>query len=282
MKRIIKITILYITIVLGQISIYSCHNATKTNSTQTEMDTSATAVDLSNMLMLADTNFAGKQISIWTADSLSNKFESLYLRLLDGKGKPLTDEALDYHITMDMGMMSHGGPYDPLVNKGNGIYQADMVFIMANMKDMGKGWLLKTLLQGKDKTDTLTVALPVQPATVARTLPTGTTTDGRVFVSCLLPNELESGKHQIEFALHKMDKETFTNLDGYTIAIEPFMPEMKHGSSENNDAQSKGNGRYSGQVNFTMPGEWIVKVKLMKNGEIVSQDHLVYPIKIKS
>lgn len=281
MKHIIKITILYITLILVQTSFYGCNNMTKSTATQSENKHASNSIDLSNMIMLGDTTFAGHQVSLWTPDSLTNKFESLYLRLEDGKGNPINDQEVNYEITMDMGMMSHGGPYDALVNKGNGIFQADMVFIMANMKDMGRGWLFKTLLKGKDKTDTLTFALPVQQATIPRTIATGTTTDDRVFVSCLIPNEVESGKHNIEFALHKMDKETFTNLDGYTIAVEPFMPAMKHGSPENKDAESKGNGRYSGLVNFTMSGDWVIKVKLLKNGETVSQDSLVYPIKIK-
>ncbi|MFD2904552.1 FixH family protein [Sphingobacterium anhuiense] len=268
-------------ILLGLTTIYSCNNATKPNPSQIENQSVTDTSDLSKMIMLADTTFEGHQVSLWTPDSLTNKFESLYLKFEDGKGNPVSDLAVDYEITMDMGMMAHGGPYSPLVNKGKGIYQADVVFIMANMKDMGKGWLFKTLLIGKDKSDTLTFALPVQQTTIPRTIATGTTTDDRVFVSCLIPNEVESGKHNIEFALHKMDKETFTNLDGYTIAVEPFMPAMKHGSSENEDAESKGNGRYSGLVNFTMPGDWFIRVKLLKNGKTVSQDSLVYPIKIK-
>lgn len=268
-------------IFLGLTTIYSCNNATKPNPSQIENQSVTDTSDLSKMIMLADTTFKGHQVSLWTPDSLTNKFESLYLKFEDGKGNPVSDLAVDYEITMDMGMMAHSGPYSPLVNKGRGIYQADVVFIMANMKDMGKGWLFKTLLKGKDKTDTLTFVLPVQQTTIPRTIATGTTTDDRVFVSCLIPNEVESGKHNIEFALHKMDKETFTNLDGYTIAVEPFMPAMKHGSPENKDAESKGNGRYSGLVNFTMSGDWVIRVKLLKNGKTVSQDSLVYPIKIK-
>ncbi|MCS3552436.1 MULTISPECIES: FixH family protein [unclassified Sphingobacterium] len=276
--HIIKLNTL---IFLGLTTIYSCNNATKPSPSQIENQSVTDTSDLSKMIMLADTTFEGHQVSLWTPDSLTNKFESLYLKFEDGKGNPVSDLAVEYEITMDMGMMAHSGPYSPLVNKGKGIYQADVVFIMANMKDMGKGWLFKTFLKGKDKMDTLTFALPVQQTTIPRTIPTGTATDDRVFVSCLIPNEVESGKHNIEFALHKMDKETFTNLDGYTIAVEPFMPAMKHGSPENKDAESKGNGRYSGLVNFTMSGDWVIRVKLMKKGKTVSQDSLVYPIKIK-
>jgi len=268
-------------IFLGLTTVYSCNNATKPNPSQIENQSVTDNSDLSKMIMLADTTFEGHQVSLWTPDSLTNKFESLYLKFEDGKGNPVSDLALDYEIKMDMGMMAHSGPYSPLVNKGRGIYQADVVFIMANMKDMGKGWLFKTFLKGKDKTDTLTFALPVHQTTIPRTIPTGTAIDDRVFVSCLLPPELPAGKHKIEFALHKMDKENFTELNDYTIAVETFMPAMKHGSSENENAVNKGNGRYSGIVNFTMPGEWTVKVKLLKNGESVAQDSLVYPIKIK-
>lgn len=260
-------------------ALYSCNSATDTQQNPT--DSATRTVDISQMIPLADTTFSGQKISLWATDSLENKFETLYLKLEDEKGNPLPDVSVDYNLTMDMGMMNHGGPYYPLVSKGGGIYQADVVFIMANMKDMGKGWLFKTLLKGQGKVDTLTFMLPVRQASIPRTLATGTSEDTRVFVSCLLPSTIEVGVHPIEFVLHKMSQETFPTLDGYSVEVDPIMPQMGHGSSGNKNAEGKGNGHYTGIVNLSMPGEWQVKVKLLKDGKPISQDSLVYPIYVK-
>ncbi|KKX51426.1 hypothetical protein [Sphingobacterium sp. IITKGP-BTPF85] len=94
-------------IFLGLTTVYSCNNATKPNPSQIENQSVTDTSDLSKMIMLADTTFEGHQVSLWTPDSLTNKFESLYLKFEDGKGNPVSDLAVDYEIKMDMGMMAH-------------------------------------------------------------------------------------------------------------------------------------------------------------------------------
>ncbi|MDH5825871.1 FixH family protein [Sphingobacterium faecium] len=261
------------------LSMYSCNHTTKQTIAITDMSSSDSTVDLSHMIQLADTLYDSKKISLWTSDSLSNKFESLYLKYENDKTNSAA--SLDYQIVMDMGMMSHPGPSYPLVNLGNGVYRADVVFNMANIKDMGKGWLFKTIVKEEDKTDTLIFSLLVHQDSFTRTLLTKTKRNDQLFVSCLLPQEVKVGKQTIAFVLSKKDKEILSNVDDYTVAIEPFMPAMKHGSSENEHAKSIGNGKYSGMIHFSMPGEWIVKVKLMKDKEALSEDTLIYTVKVK-
>jgi len=81
-------------------------------------------------------------------------------------------------------MMSHGGPYYPIVNLGNGLFKAEVVFIMPNMEDMGKGWLFQGII---NKKDSITIPLQVNKAAAMRTTAVATQEDGRIFVSCLLP-----------------------------------------------------------------------------------------------
>ena len=58
-----------------------------------------------------------------------------------------------------------------------------------------------------------------------------------------------------------------------SVEIEPEMPAMNHGSPNNVNPSSIGDGHYLGVVNFTMTGWWRVNMTI-KNGEgsIISDD----------
>ena len=104
----------------------------------------------------------------------------------------------------------------------------------------------------------------VREAKYARTLATGTKDDGRVSVSCLLPAEVETGNNPIQFVLHNTDKDHLSELDGYSIALEPFMPAMGHGSSGNKNAEGTGEGHYQGTVQLSMPRRMAYQSKIAK------------------
>lgn len=258
-------------------SLTGCGNNTQTDE-KNPVDTAGAMVDVTTLTKIADTTLAQNKVSVFVQDSLTSKNETIYIQVTDLDGDPTTDAHLDYDVVMDMGMVSHGGPYYSPVDLGNGLYKAEVVFIMANMNDMGKGWMLNAVL---NKKDTLSFLLPVSEATPARTIPVGTKDDGRVFVSLLLPDEAKTGTQPIDFTLHKMDHNHFPPLDNYTVEIEPLMPDMGHGSPNNKAATSKGDGRYSGMINFTMKGHWKIKVNLLKGGEKVSQEELVFPVEVR-
>lgn len=249
----------------------SCQKKTSANA-----ETSA-AIDLEKLIVLKDTLVGSHQIQLFAQDSLRDKNESLYILVKDATGKPLENSELDYNIHMDMGMMSHGGPYYPIVNLGNGLFKAEVVFIMPNMEDMGKGWLFQGII---NKKDSITIPLQVNKAAAMRTTAVATQEDGRIFVSCLLPQKTSTGLQKIDFTLHKIEQHTFPALDGYSLEVEPFMPDMGHGSSQNETAQSQGDGRYQGTVNFSMPGFWQVKVRIIKNGSKAVAEELIFPIQV--
>ncbi|MGO1245507.1 MAG: FixH family protein [Sphingobacterium sp.] len=258
-------------------SLTGCGNNTQTPK-KNPIDTAVHTVDINALIRIADTTLTDNKVSVFAQDSLTSKNETIYIQVTGLDGAPTTDALLDYDVVMDMGMVSHGGPYYPLVDLGNGLFKAEVVFIMANMDDMGEGWVLHTIL---NKKDSLSFLLPIAEAKPARTIPVGTKDDGQVFVSLLLPNEVQTGAQSIGFTLHRMDHNVFPPLDNYTVEVESFMPDMDHGSPNNETAIGEGNGRYNGKVNFTMKGSWIIKANLFKNGEKVSQEELVFPVEVK-
>jgi hypothetical protein len=58
---------------------------------------------------------------------------------------------------------------------------------------------------------------------------------------------------------------SFPPDSSYSCHIYPWMPSMGHGSPNNVDPVHITQGHYNGDVNFTMTGDWQIKVYLTKN-----------------
>ncbi|UQA73893.1 FixH family protein [Sphingobacterium siyangense] len=234
----------------------------------------------SDLVRIADTVWDVNNYTVYADAKLNNKYHTIYLRLRDTSGIPINDKSLDFYPEMSMGRMKHGGPYEHPVALGEGWYRGPMVFIMADIPQMGKGWQLHTIRSHNRIKDTLAIKIPVTAAATMRTMSSGTRDDSRVFISCLLPDSVKQGKHPIRFLMNKMDGHHFPVLDHYVIKLKTNRPTTETGSSENFAAESTGNGYYEGTVNFSMPGRWEVIVELWKEGKKSNQDDIKYLVQV--
>lgn len=236
--------------------------------------------DESNVIAISDTVYNGLTFKVYADAKLDNKYHTVYLQVKDKDGKPFNSSSLDFYPQMDMGLMKHGGPFEHPVALGEGWYRGSMVFIMADIPDMGPGWHLYTTLETKGKKDTIALKLPVSAAKTMRTMSSGTRDDSRVFISNLLPDTLKQGKHPIKFLMSRMEHHDFPPLDGYLIKLKTNMTAMGHGSSGNKDAEAIGQGYYEGEINFSMAGQWEIIVELWKDGKKANQDDIKYQVYI--
>lgn len=234
----------------------------------------------SDLVRIADTVWDVNNYTVYADAKLNNKYHTIYLRLRDTSGIPINDKSLDFYPEMSMGRMKHGGPFEHPVALGEGWYRGPMVFIMADIPQMGKGWQLHTIRSHNRIKDTLAIKIPVTAAATMRTMSSGTRDDSRVFISCLLPDSVKQGKHPIRFLMNKMDGHHFPVLDHYVIKLKTNRPTTETGSSENFAAESTGNGYYEGTVNFSMPGRWEVIVELWKEGKKSNQDDIKYLVQV--
>lgn len=69
-----------------------------------------------------------------------------------------------------------------------------------------------------------------------------------------------------------INETTYEPIEDYTIEIEPTMPGMNSGSPNFVNLVHGKSGHYSGKVNLTMSGRWQIKLKLFKNGVLLSDD----------
>lgn len=89
---------------------------------------------------------------------------------------------------------------------------------------------------------------------------------------------LNVGRNTIELVIH--DKSTGKPLERkIEIEIIPWMPAHEHGSNEVPIVKEKGRGQYLVErLNFTMPGEWDIYIKI-KEGK--REDTAVFKVSIE-
>ena len=83
----------------------------------------------------------------------------------------------------------------------------------------------------------------------------------KLFVTRIEPKSPEVGINDFTLGIYKRESMmSFPAVDDLVVSMEPEMPTMGHGSPNNVDPVSVGNGMYEGKVNFTMTGYWKVNL----------------------
>ena len=221
----------------------------------------------------------GYLIEVFSDDSLMTGYNKLYVRVKNNA----TEEVLNgFTITfapmMDMGTMQHAAPVEnPGKADADGLYEGAVVFIMPSTAGTWTLGVHAEDAQG-NVADIDLIPMVGMPAE-ARILSFESDIDAsKLFVSLCVPRNPEVGLNDFELAVHKKESMmSFPPLDGLTIKIEPEMPSMGHGSPNNVDPVSVGNGHYLGKVNFTMTGYWKVNLTILQGQDTV-KSHLAFDI----
>ena len=75
------------------------------------------------------------------------------------------------------------------------------------------------------------------------------------------PDPPVTGEHQLEVLLMNADK-TAAVLDA-NISVEPYMPAMGHGIGEQPSVVNIGEGVYTIDFSYSMPGEWELRLVIV-------------------
>jgi hypothetical protein len=225
---------------------------------------------------------ASAKVEIWGKKNFFVGYNNLVVVLYDSLNlnEKITDAHIHFLPVMTMGMgdmqMQHASPVEsPEEEAINEVFPGAIAFIMATNPE--GSWKLgisvhnhKYDKEGKAEFD-ITVD---NPSTSVLTVFTSQCADSsKLILSLLEPTKPKVGMNEIEFTIHRMaDMMDFPPDDSYTIEITPEMPSMGHGSPNNVNPVSKGNGHYKGKVNFTMTGEWRVNVAVKKDDNTVSKN----------
>jgi len=98
-----------------------------------------------------------------------------------------------------------------------------------------------------------------------------TQTSNYYLLTLIEPLEPKTGLNEYKLILHRTTNDfDFYEVDSAEFYIRPWMPSHGHGSSNNVNPIFKGNGKYEGIVNFTMPGQWYVYDSIKVNNNFIT------------
>ncbi|MBW1903087.1 MAG: multicopper oxidase domain-containing protein, partial [Deltaproteobacteria bacterium] len=98
------------------------------------------------------------------------------------------------------------------------------------------------------------------------------TENGQFGVEMVIPDKrLVTGINELDFIVHDMEHR---DIEGATVTVTPWMPEMGHGAFSATEVEEKGGGLYSvSNVVLIMGGHWELRVEI-KKGDL--EDRVVF------
>ena len=223
-----------------------------------------------------DSESGNYNVELLAEKALFQGYNKLYLNIKKNTDESLVTQAsVSLLPRMHMTTMTHAAPFENPDNTAdeNGYFEGAAVFVMPSNPD--EGWDLRVAIEADGIMDTTYITIPqVNSLEEAREFSVVSEADGKTyFISLLEPSEPEVGINDIEFTVHyKESMMSFPSAEDLSITIEPEMPSMGHGSPNNVNPVSAGNGHYKGQVNFTMTGWWRVNIEVLKDGQSIGEN----------
>ncbi len=144
-----------------------------------------------------------------------------------------------------------------------GTFSFNSVFVMPS-GEMGS-WSIEFMINGTD----VTVPVEVSAPELVRLVSFTSMMDESIkyFVAYIDPKDPQVGQNDLEIAVYtKASMMDWPAVAGMEFELEPWMMSMDHGSPNNVAPVHIENGHYRGIVNFTMTGDWQVRLTMMDNG----------------
>ena len=250
--------------------------------TSCEKGNEGTVNPLDGLVKLCDgyATGASAKVEIWGTKNFFAGYNKLNVVLYDSlnTNMKITDAHITFMpvmtMTMDMMTHEHSSPVEnPDVLAVSGVFPGAVIFIMPST-DEGKWKLTVGVHNHKyDKEGEAEFEIKVDNPDYAliKSFVSQSPDSTKLFVSLIQPSDPKVGVNDNEFTIHSMaGMMSFPPEDGYTIDITPEMPSMGHGSPNNVNPVSTGNGHYKGKVNFTMTGEWRINLVIRKEAAAIS------------
>lgn len=209
----------------------------------------------------------GYQISLYAKNpTLETGYNQVYFKIQKPDGSNFSSSNFSFSPLMHMHTMSHSAPFEaPVYLEEKSLFEAAVIFTMPS-GDMGD-WELQLKIEGR------TLQMPIEISNApTRVVGSYEGSDSVVYVLSLIPPQepWKTGLNDLEIAIYStQNKMDFIPYNDFQTELEPEMPSMGHGSPNNQNPESIGNGRYKGKVNYTMTGDWRLHFKLKRDGEII-------------
>lgn len=207
---------------------------------------------------------AAAKVEVWAQEGLSTGYNKVWFALYDSlTNKRITESQIQIKPIMKMTKMSHSCPKEEPDSKAvDQLFPCGIMFSMPS-NETGK-WTLETTVRNNTKVGNPVFDINVAVSDPSRMSFIKTPQDTTWFVSCFFPEKKKTGINTFEIIVFKLKKgePNYLPAANLQITFTPTMPDMGHGSSNNeNPAHTKG-GHYQGKVNFSMTGDWKLEVEL--------------------
>lgn len=203
--------------------------------------------------------------------ALSTGLNTLYLRITQG-GAAVTDATVTLTPVMTMsGGTQHTCPVIGTPAAGaDGLYAVEAVFQMAT-GTMGS-WAIDVGITRPGAAQVTGHFADVSIAESGRarvfTFTDPVTSSATKYVASLsFVAGPKVGLNPIEVTLHRMDgMMTFSAVTDATVALDPQMPSMGHGSPGSVNPVHEADGCYAGKLSFSMAGDWETTITFARDG----------------
>jgi hypothetical protein len=199
-------------------------------------------------------------------ETIEMGYTPLYVKIKDLSGNAVENAMVSFMPMMDMGTMQHSSPLEqPVFNSSSKYYEGMVVYTMASSAG---SWELDVMANGESASFDINVMMN---PTNTKYVGSYNGTDGEKYIVTLVrPFKWSVGMNDVSFMVHKKESMmSFPTVSDFTIAMDPQMTSMGHGSPNNVSPVSKGNGYYKGKVNYTMTGDWRLNLDLIKAGDTI-------------
>lgn len=223
--------------------------------------------DTAYTLLEKDTTDTDYIVSLYSKSSaIEVGYATLFVGVKDLEGNNVSNANVSFEPEMDMGMMHHGSPtIQPAYKASSKFYEGVVVFTMPS-GDMGT-WTLSVDVNG----GSVTFPIDVKPSKQnTKYVGSYSGTDGESYILSLKkPFDWKVGMNDVSILIHQEVNHSYVAADDFEIVMDPQMTSMGHGSPNNVSPSSDGNGFYTGEVNFTMTGDWRLNFDLIREGDTI-------------
>ncbi len=238
-------------------------------------DTKETKTDPTDDLVYIGTQSDnGLTVSLYSDDALRVGLNTLYFQLTDDTGgTEIIAARIQQKPMMYMEDMKHSCPVTnpEIAADDNGLFTGEIIFIMAS--GMMGTWDDTITINNEHSGTRHTVVfsdLTVTETGMKKDLVFVADDSTRITYLVTL-NGLETptvGANDIILTVHrKASMMLFPEVADLAITVNPQMPDMGHGSTENIDPSYMANGKYMGTVVFNMTGYWTIDFTFSQNGD---------------
>jgi hypothetical protein len=218
---------------------------------------------------------SGLTVELLTDKTLQTGLTSIYLRIATASGQAVTDASVTFLPTMSMsGVVEHGAPLiaEPAIAP-DGLYHGQVVFLMPSTSTGTWSAVVDITQPGATS---VAVNFPILDVSVGAGVSVFSRTDSTASITARYVASLNFvsspaiGLNPVVVTLHQtQDMLTFLPVDDATVALDPQMPAMGHGSPGSVNPTFFASGLYQGRLSFSMAGTWQTTVTISEGTAVL-------------